>query len=340
MNSSSVNITDFLKIQSLQIIHSYFLPQLLYMFFCPLNLVCCSVSFLILNKNSKTLFYGRTFLLLRVFFLNDLICSAYIWAYQSWHIANNFSAHDEAMPRSHCFRIVGPQLFFIFNNILLSLMIGIDRWLSIYSISRQDSQVADQRLTSLRTICMLSVPFVTSGLVYTSCALDNGDADKLVLYCSARVCTGPRTTRFMWSSQLALNTITVLAYLGMLTANYHQKKISSLSTNNNLNAIKLKMNHKVNRVLAFMTFGNFAVGPLQSGLSVLFVEWLPDMLLSVGLYLGWLTFVIGTMYMGSLIFVEQFRDELLKMIWKGQANVDRTLSIVTTAAHGSTVARH
>jgi len=63
---------------------------------------------------------------------------------------------------------------------------------------------------------------------------------------------------------------------------------------NNVAMIKAKNFRKLTRNLAIMAILYFFVRPLPNGLFTVFATEMPAMLLSVGLYCSWLTFVEGS----------------------------------------------
>jgi len=79
--------TSSLATQSVQVIRSYLIPQLLYVFATSVNAGCCLLSSRVLWRGK--FFTGRLFVLLRLFFLNDVITSIYTLCLQLWHISNN-----------------------------------------------------------------------------------------------------------------------------------------------------------------------------------------------------------------------------------------------------------
>jgi len=313
---SSNNSSLSLAVVSLNTIRSYLVPQLLFVGATSLNLVCCVAASLILWRGK--FFTGRMFVLLRLFFLNDSLVSICVCSIQLWHIYNNVSGGDELYTRTTCFWINGLQFFFVINNNLISMTVALDR----LQFSLNPTKVISKYFQpSCSSLSMLIVPLVLSGLLYISALLDTEGGNALMVYCSARNSTGPNTTMLLWASIFLISIGTMLLYVFMLMAACCRKTKVEAATNdnttnqktNNVAVIQAKMFKKLSRNLAITTIVYFFVGPLPNGLSTVFATQMPTMLLSVGLYYGWLTFVEGSVYTFTLLLSRQFRQEFAKL---------------------------
>jgi len=304
MNNTTVSLASI----SININRSYLTAQLIVGSSCFINSLCCILSLVTLSRGKC--FHGRVFALLRLLFVNDGLVSIYVLFLQILHVYNNVNSIPELYTRFKCFWIAGEQFFFIPNNALITMMIAMDR----LKFTLQPKKPIPEKLEfSCLTLFMLITPYVVSGLIYIWALLDYGDSSVIFLYCSSRVAA---PNFWVWASVFVFTFVSLVMYLIMLVATHcktTQIEPSPQTTTNNLSVIQAKMFKKLSRNLAITTIVYFFVGPLPNGLSTFFAGFMPDKLLSVGLYYTWLSFVEGSMYMFTLLFSVQFRQEMSKM---------------------------
>jgi len=209
----SSNNTTSLSLETISVntIRGYIVAQLVFVVSCSLNAVCCLMSSLTLWRGK--FFTGRMFVLLRIFFLNDGLTSLFVCSLQLWHISNNLNSVPELFSRSTCFWINGLQFFLVISNVLISMMVALDR----LQFSLNPTKVIPKYFEpSCFSWSMLIVPFVLSGVLYILSLLDNGGGETVLLYCTARNSTGPKTTVLLWSSIFLFSIGTMLLYVFML----------------------------------------------------------------------------------------------------------------------------
>jgi len=304
MNNTTVSLASI----SVNINRSYLTAQLILSSSCFINSLCCLLSLLTLSRGKC--FHGRVFVLLRLFFVNDGLVSIYALFLQLFHVYNNVNRIPELYSRFKCFWIVGEQCFFMSNNVLITVMIAMDR----LKFTLQPKKPIPGKLEfSCLTLFMLITPFVLSVLIYIWALLDYGDSSVIFLYCSSRVAL---PSLWVWALIFVFSFVSLVMYLIMLVAT-HCKTIqiepSPQTTTNNLSVIEAKMFKRLSRNLAISTIAYFFVGPLPNGLSTFFAGIMPDKLLSVGFYYTWLNFIEGSMYTFTLLCSVQFRQEMGKM---------------------------
>jgi len=156
---------------------------------------------------------GRVFLLLRIFFVNDGLGTSYACCVQFWHIYHNLKNGTEIFTRPDCFWINGILFFFLSNNALIPLMVALDR---LHCTLHPQMKYPKNFQPTPVSIAMLVVPFVVSGLLYLLAMLDNGDKEIIVVYCTSRASTGPRSTILVWASIFGINLVTTMLYVVML----------------------------------------------------------------------------------------------------------------------------
>jgi len=316
MTSNNTSTSKSLESLSIATIRSLLIPQLLYLVFGTVNLLASTICIIVLFRGKQ--FTGRTFVFLRLFFVQDFLLTLYMLVVNSiWHLFNNLFGRSEIFPRYACFRFTGVLFCMVINNSMLTFMISIDRL----------RMTLKPTLGSLKfkwtpgTAFMILTPSMVSCLLYIVSLFDNADSSTIVLYCTTRSSTGPKTTLLFWYTLTSSSYATLFIYLFMLlTARCKLAQIDTSTENGNqissVNAINIKMTRRLSKLLAYTTMAYFIIGPLPNTVSALLVSFLPADIVSLGSYIGWMTFTESSMYLVSLLFLDQFREEFLSMFIK------------------------
>jgi len=164
------------------------------------------------------------------------------------------------------------------------------------------------------SVLMLTAPFVGSFAMYLLALLDYGDNGTLILYCSSN--RAATTSFLVWTLIFVFSVITLEIYLIVLIVAYCRtnNQVEPIpehagTASNQVAALEAKMFRKLSRTLAITTIIYFFLEPLRNVVSTLFVSFMPDMMLSVGPYYAWLSFVEGSMYTFTLLFSKQCKQE-------------------------------
>jgi len=311
------NSTSSLSAQSVEIIRSYLIPQMLFLIFGTLNAVCCFFSLTILQRLKQI--SGRVFVLFQVLFLNDALMSVYIICYQIYHLYNGINGIGEVQSRKTCFLSAGFRFLLSINGDLISMMLAIDRLKFAYLKPHQQILHNNHKFRfNFASVTMIFLPFVLSGSIYLVALFAKDDPTILILYCSGRDSSSFWVTMMLWGSIFCINLITMLLYTFMLLV--ARWKLSGQiepemapNEQNTVVAINAKMYKKLGRNLAVMTILYFFVGLLPNGLTTIFASFMPSKVLTIGVYYGWLSYVGGVVYTVTFVMCEEYRQEAMKL---------------------------
>jgi len=297
----------------------------------------CLFSLAVLWRNRK-LFASRVFVLLRLFFLNDATTSLFMVICNAWHVHNNVRGIAELFRRSVCFRITGLQYFFVLKNSLITLLIGLDRLqFSPNPIKQSPSRPKYPTLRCLQSRWWFLPGRSCSVAPFTQwpCWM------KTARWSTPSCCTaraelqpGPGR-RWSWLSLLITSIFSVSVYLYILIGAYCVRvKIAPTATSaaaahshNGVEAIHARMLSKLSRNITVTTTFHLLVGPLPGCFSTLLAKFLPDKVLSIGVYCSWLTLQEGTLYTTMLLLTADFRDEFPETDRVEDIVVNRLMSI-------------
>lgn len=324
-------MNESLRNASLQRIHQYAPFLVNYLSVGLLNCVVCFLTINVLLRNK--LLTGWTSIFLKSFFVNDFISSFLFVCFAGWHILNSVFEWDEVMTYPKCFMLASFQFFFSVNNHILTFMLSIDRLLSIVNPQIQTSQES-----KFCVIGVLSMPFLFSGGIMVASLADKFKEGYLV-FCSVRESGGEYMTKPRWICLTVVSCLTVIVYCIMLVIATFKSPSSQVQPtgdqqNTDILLKRRKRAKKITRILATTAFVYFFIGVLPDVLSTLLSFWLPDMILQIGIYFGMFSFTEGTFYTMSMLFLDDFRKSLQKILKCGKSSSAVDTNGITHATAG------
>jgi len=90
------------------------------------------------------------------------------------------------------------------------MMIALDRLQFSLNPAKNEEKKFKKSCVSLS---ILTVPFILSGLLYFLALYDSGNDKGILVYCTARNSTGPKTTVLLWASIFVFSSCTLILYV-------------------------------------------------------------------------------------------------------------------------------
>lgn len=303
--------------ESLKLMKELLANQFLFLVCSTINMFMCTLSLLVLIDSK--IFRTRSFELLKMFMISDLVCSVYMIFYSITHLYVFFHQIPEVIDKRLCFLIAGFQFFIYTNNHCLTLAISIDRLISFVKPHFHLSQTSNKinRLILIATL-------VISAFVYVSGLLDTFSPGAL-LYCSAIGNGGEYMTTFRWLLTIAMNYTVLCIYTVIIVKSLFKSHYNTTdNSNNNLAEKRKKISRQLTKVLSFTATLYTLSTPLHSAAVLVLNIWAPELILILGFYIGIMSVTEGSVYtLSFLVFLPDFRKELRKT----------TLSRLSTAVH-------
>jgi len=307
-NNSSYSI-DFPTLQqmSLDLLHQQLKYKVVQVFTGSTNMIFCCATLLVFFKFPKN-YQSSTFYFLRLLFINDLIETAYNVILAIWHVANAIFGIPEVYHVFTCFLINQLTWLCLLIDCMCTFQIAFDRLMIMFFQSTQKN---------FKCICIGSI--ILSLILHIICFFDQYDLEP-VIYCGARLSLGKRFSVVIcllipafvsWLSFFLYCTMLVLA-----TYKYRKLINNNNALHDSVETVQLKRNKKLTMVLSYTAILCFFIGPFASTLYALFQQILPDYLFNLSSWLALLSSVPGMLYTVSLLFVQDFRQDLHKILSK------------------------
>jgi len=268
---------------------------------------------------SKTNYKSRTFAYLKLFFANELLLCAYDIPYISWHIYNAVTGRPEVMSKRSCLYLISPMYFIIRNSYTLTLLISLDRLLGFIKIAK------NQMVVQPITFKPLAPKFVLLilGLLSINILLQVGSfldtfEEIQIYFCTSKEALG-KYGNITMAAVIGLEswaTICIYSFQLVVIGMKWAETDTSPGQSNNLNEIRVRDYKRVSRMLAYTSLLYFLIGPFFVTAVTILKQVLPSQLfLTISSWMTLSNAVQGLFYSVSLLLIETYRDDFLKLFW-------------------------
>lgn len=283
------------------------------------SLVVLSFLLLLINMMFNTatmyvlirskLFNSRTFALIKIFLINDIVSGIYMPIFAIVSLLN----FPLFRIRRNCYYISTLQFFFARNSAVLHLFIAIDRYITLKRTTISEDHFSPSKCLIARISCI----FVSSFLLYILGMFDHFD-DSQLSTCIARLASGS------WMFMANYITVTIPLFLCMFiyvcVLILFFKKMAEVNpaepsaSINSIQQMNMVLFRKMTKILAYILFIWFLFSTLPSAMMTFFASYNIQLLTTVGSICGLTSVLQGSLYFASMILIKDFRQEFIQHI--------------------------
>jgi len=315
-NGSSI---DFLSLQqmSIEFVRQQQKYKIVQAVTSSVNMVFCWATLCVFQKFSQN-YQSSTFYFLRLFFITDLLWSACTLILDLWHIANAIYGLPEMHPIRTCFLINQLEYVFFRTSSLYSLWIALDRLLIMSRKQGHHTPIFNHKQKEFVLIAMS--PVIISVILHIIVIFDQYDPDMYLIFCATRLSFGKNFSALIFlviPTMASYAAFFIYFFMLIVAGSKYRKLINNLSPNDSVEIAQLKRSRKITQVLSHTAIVYFFLGgPLVSSIIASLQGPGLDFLFTLSSLLTAMLMVKGIFYTISLLFVQQFREDFLKILPK------------------------
>jgi len=282
------------------------------------DLVSALTSLLVLSHSKhKAKYRTKTFILLKLLFINSFLFSCCHLPVTTWHIYNGIFGVPELYKRRFCFLINQFDAFFNRHSRLLILLIGFDR----LAITVRKSATVTASFNPIRPGFLISTASIVLGnvVLQTFFMSDEFADESPLIYCNLDKSLGKRFGLGMLFFSVLLTWLAFLLYFAMLIVvlfkQIHGAPDHGSTNGCSVDSVALKRARKITYSLTYYsTIIYLVTGPMTITCLVA-MEALENyqLLSALGPSITWILYLESTFHTVSLLFMDDFRTDFLSL---------------------------